>query len=171
MKLYEINLQLQQLLDELVFDPETGEIGEDMGTVLAQIDALQLQRMDVLEYLAKCVLNYRSDAAALKAEEQRLKERRQRIERKEDRLLQILDRECAGEKTDLGVATLNYRKTTRVDVQDAKAAIRWLTENGHPDCCRIPDPEVSTSDVGRLLKAGMEIPGVQRINSLSCSLK
>ena len=130
-----------------------------------------MKRMDVLEYLAKCVLNYRSDITALKAEEQRLKERRQLIERKEEHLMQILDRECAGEKTDLGVATLNYRKTTRVVVQDAKAAIQWLTENGHPDCCRIPDPEVSKSDVGRLLKAGTEVPGVHLISSLSCSLK
>ena len=171
MKLYEINLQIRQLLDELVFDPETGEVNELTDTILAQIDALQMKRMDVLEYLAKCVLNYRSDITALKAEEQRLKERRQLIERKEEHLMQILDRECAGEKTDLGVATLNYRKTTRVVVQDAKAAIQWLTENGHPDCCRIPDPEVSKSDVGRLLKAGTEVPGVHLISSLSCSLK
>lgn len=171
MKLYEINLQIQQLLDELVFDPETGEVNELTDTILAQIDALQMQRMDVLEYLAKCVLNYRSDIAALKTEEQRLKDRRQRIERKEERLMQILDRECAGEKTDLGVATVNYRKTTRVDVQNARTAIQWLTENRHPDCYRVPEPEVSKSDVGRLLKAGTEVPGIQLVNSLSCSLK
>ena len=59
--------------------------------------------------LARLDLNARSDVAALKEEEQRLKERRQRAEARKDRLMAVLDRDCGGKKTDLGIATLIYR--------------------------------------------------------------
>lgn len=38
--------------------------------------------------------------------------------------MKVLDRECASEKTDLGVATFSYRKTSHVDVSDAVKAVR-----------------------------------------------
>ena len=34
------------------------------------------------------------------------------------RTIAILDRECGGEKTELGVATLCYRKSSRVEITD-----------------------------------------------------
>ena len=40
--------------------------------------------------------------------------------------MQVLDRECAGEKTDLGVATFSYRKTSRVEVADSAKAVRFI---------------------------------------------
>ncbi len=54
----------------------------------------------------------------LEAEEKRLKDRRQRMEKRHENLIAILDRECGGQKTDLGVATLCYRKSTRVEVSN-----------------------------------------------------
>ena len=118
MKLYEINNAIAELTDQLDFDPETGEIGENFDDVMEQIAALNMERQSVLEWIAKVVLNTRAEAAMLKAEEQRLKARRDALSRKEDRLMQILDRECGGETTDLGVATLSYRKTSKVEVTD-----------------------------------------------------
>lgn len=106
MKLYEINEEILRLTDQITVDEETGEISGDVASVCEQIEALQMERRSILEFLAKLVLNLRSDIAALKAEEDRLRDRRTRLEKKVERLLEILDRECAGEKTDLGVATL-----------------------------------------------------------------
>ena len=83
----------------------------------------------------------------------------------------ILDRECAGEKTDCGVATVCYRKTTKVDIADSQAAVDWLSEHGHSNCYRIPAPEISKTEVKRLLTAGTEVPGVTLVQDLSCSLK
>jgi hypothetical protein len=169
MKLYEVNQAIEGIFEILV-NPETGEILPD-ETLLAQLDALQMERSRILEYLAKLVLNTKSQISAIKEEEQRLRERRQGFDRKVDRLMAILDRECAGEKTDCGVATVCYRKTTKVDVADSQAAVDWLSEHGHSNCYRIPAPEISKTEVKRLLTAGTEVPGVTLVQDLSCSLK
>ena len=169
MKLYEVNQAIEGIFEILV-NPETGEILPD-ETLLAQLDALQMARSRILEYLAKLVLNTKSQISAIKEEEQRLRERRQGFDRKVDRLMAILDRECAGEKTDCGVATVCYRKTTKVDVADSQAAVDWLSEHGHSNCYRIPAPEISKTEVKRLLTAGTEVPGVTLVQDLSCSLK
>ena len=85
--------------------------------------------------------------------------------------LVLLDRECGGQKTDLGVATLCYRKTSHVEITDKGAALFWLKEMGHEDCYRIPEPEISKLYVGRLLDAGEKIDGVERVTGTSCYLK
>ena len=136
-----------------------------------QIQSLQMEKKSILEYLAKLVLNIRAEAAAAKTEEQRLKARRDRLAKKEDRLMKILDRECAGEKTDLGVATFAYRKTSHVDVSDAEKAIRWLKRNKHLDCFRIPAPEVAKAEVKKLINAGTKVPGCAVVEDYSCSLR
>ena len=171
MKLYEVNQQIEDLLTQLEPDPETGEIPANEDEIIAQINALALKREDILQHLAKLALNTKATVQSMKAEEKRLHDRRQRMEQKQDRLIAILDRECGGEKTDLGVATLCYRKTTHVEITDKDAALKWLKENGHDDCYRIPKPEISKLYVGKLLDAGDQIPGAERVASTSCYLR
>ena len=171
MKLYEVNEEILRLTDLITVDEETGEVTGDMDEVCAQIDALQMERRSILEFLAKLVLNLRADITALKAEEDRLRDRRSRLEKKVERLLQILDRECAGEKTDLGVATLQYRKTSRVEVTDAAKAVNWLKRRKLTDCFRIPAPEVAKTAVKKLLAAGTKVPGCTLVEDRSYSLK
>ena len=169
MKLYEVNQAIEGIFEMLV-DPETGEILPD-ETLLVQLDALQMERSRILEYLAKLVLNTKSQIAAIKEEEQRLRDRRQGYDRKVERLMAILDRECAGEKTDCGVATVCYRKTSRVEVGDDNAAVSWLMENGHTNCYKVPAPEISKSEIKKLLATGAEGPGVALVQDYSCSLR
>lgn len=170
MKLYEVNAAIQELLLMLEPDPETGEVAAT-DDIIAQLGHLEMERSAILEYLAKVVLDTRAGVDALKNEERRLKERRQALERKDERLMQILDRECAGQKTDCGVATICYRKTARVEVSDNQSAITWLKENGYDSCYKQPAPEVSKSEVKKLLQAGTDIPGIALIQDLSCSLR
>ena len=169
MKLYEVNQAIEGIF-ELLVDPETGELLPDEN-LLMQLDALQMERSRILEYLAKLVLNTRSQMTALKEEEKRLKERRAALERKDDRLMAILDRECAGQKTDCGVATICYRKTTRVEVGDDATVVSWLMANGHNNCYKVPAPELSKSEIKKLLATGTEVPGVALVQDLSCSLR
>ena len=171
MKLYEINSEILRLTDQIAVDEETGEVLCDMDEITAELECLQLERQSVLEYLAKLVLNLRAEAAAIKAEETRLRERRSKFEKKESRILEILDRECMGAKTDLGVATMQYRKTTRLDVTDAEAAIKWLRMNNYTDCFRIPAPEVAKNEVKKLITSGKHVPGCEVIEDRSYSLK
>lgn len=171
MKLYEINAEILRLTDQIEFDEETGELLGDADALSGEINALQMEKRSILEYLAKLVLNLRAEKSAAKAEEQRLKARRTRLERKEDRLMRILDRECAGTKTDLGVATFSYRRTSHVDVSDSAKAIRWLKRNKHLDCFRVPAPEVAKLEVKKLINAGANIPGCAVVEESAYSLK
>lgn len=171
MKLYEVNQQIEDLLTQLEPDPETGEIPANEDEIIAQINALALKREDILQYLAKLALNTKATVQSMKAEEKRLHDRRQRMEQKQDRLIAILDRECGGEKTDLGVATLCYRKTNHVEFSDEEATYQWLKKNGHEDCYQILKPELSKAHIGKLLFAGFKIPGAERITSTSCYLR
>ena len=171
MRLYEINEEILRLTDQIAVDDETGEVSCDMDALFKEIGALQMEKKSILEYLAKLVLNIRSEAAAVKAEEIRLRDRRSRLEKKEARLMQILDRECAGEKTDLGVATFSYRKVTRVNVTDSAKAVVWLKRRKLLDCFRAPAPEVSKNDVKKLLADGTKIPGCELVEDRSYSLK
>lgn len=171
MKLYEVNQQIRSLLDQLEVDPETGEILFSSDDIMCQLNALDIERERILRYLAKVVLETRAEVTAHKNEEERLAKRRRALERKEACLMQILDRECAGQKTDLGVATLRYRQTTRVDVRDAEKALNWLIGNNHPQCIRVKEPEVDKTAVKRLLTQNVSIPGVELVTSQSCSLR
>jgi len=170
MKLYEVNAAIEEIFEQMV-DPETGEILSDSETLMAQLDSLQMERQRILEYLAKLVLNTRAEAAALKEEESRLKDRRSRLARRESSLMDVLDRECGGKKTDLGIATLSYRKTSRVEISDAEMAVRWLKRNKHTDCYRIPAPEVAKAEVKKLISQGTKVPGCAVVEDRSCSLR
>lgn len=170
MRLYEVNAAIEEIFERIV-NPETGEILSDSETLMEQLDSLQMERQRILEYLAKLVLNTRAEAAALKEEESRLKDRRSRLARKESSLMDVLDRECGGEKTDLGIATLCYRKTSRVEVSDAAKAVRWLKRNKHTDCYRIPAPEVAKAEVKKLINQGTKVPGCAVVEDRSCSLR
>ena len=171
MKLYEVNEAIQSLLLQLEPDPETGEIPMDDDAIIAELNGLQMERSRILEYLAKLTLNIRAEAAALKDEEKRLRDRRASLECRDERLMGILDRECAGEKTDCGVATVSYRKTTRVEVADSEKAVRWLKRTKHLDCFRVPAPEVAKAEVKKLLAAGEKVPGTTLVQDISCSLR
>ena len=170
MKLYEINEEIARLTDTLLVDEETGEIVGDTEEFCNQLEALNMEKRKILEYLAKLVLNTRSDVEVLKTEEQRLKARREKLEKKAEKLLAVIDREC-GEKTDLGVATLSYRASTAVEVTDSKKAVYWLMLNGHNNCYRMKEPEVSKTDVKALIKSGTEVPGCAIVERQTYSLK
>ena len=171
MKLYEINAEIQRLADMIDFDPETGEVLTDTEEIDRQIMALQMERESILGYLAKLVINLRSEASALKDEETRLKDRRMRLELREKRLMKILDRECGGVKTDLGIATVSYRAATRLEVLDAAKAVRWLKRHKHAECIRVKEPEVAKTETRRLMETGAKVPGCSVVKERSCSLR
>ena len=71
MHLYEINTEIALLMQQLEVDEETGEILTSSEDILQQLNALDMERSRILEYLAKVVLDTRAEATALKAEEER----------------------------------------------------------------------------------------------------
>ena len=170
MKLYEINMEIERVIEQFI-DTETGEVLGDTAEMQEILDGLQMEKMHILEYLAKLVLNLRSDRNALNDEIKRLAERERRIAAKEERILAILDRECAGEKTDLGVATVGYRKSVATVVDDQDAAVSWLESSGYDDVLKYTAPSVIKSGAKKLLQSGVEIPGIHLEEHNNMNLK
>ena len=171
MKLYEINSEIEALMMSIEPDPETGEIPFNIDEITDQINALVIKREEILQYLAKMVLNARSDAGALKAEETRLKERREALEKKEERILKILDRECGGQTTNLGVATMKYTSSKVLDVMDEDTAVKWLKRHKLSYAIKVVAPTINKTEVKKIIKAGKEVPGCFVRDNRSYSLK
>ena len=170
MKLYKIHEAVRALEEQIEVDPETGEFLCDMDTIEQQLHGLQMEWEKVLEYLAKIVLNTRAEATGIQEEETRLKKRREALERKDERLMQVLRRECPT-TTKLGIATLTYRKTSKVEVTDEAAAVKWLKARKLNHCFRQPEPTVYKTEVRKLIAAGKHIPGCAIVEDQAVSLR
>lgn len=171
MKLYDVNERIAELMVAMQPDMETGELPENYDEMKAELDAMHLEHDRIVEYLAKTVLNGRADIAAMKEEETRLKELRQSLEKRNERLMNILGYECGGKKTDLGIAVISYRKSEAVNIADADAVIRWAQDNAHEEVLKYKDPEISKTDIKALIKDGIEVPGAYVEQKMNCSLK
>lgn len=90
--LYELDKGIYELLENgfnnACIDAETGEINE--AKAAEYLEALQLERNAKIENIAVYVKSLTSEAEAIKAEEKRLKERREAKERKAERLKEYL---------------------------------------------------------------------------------
>jgi hypothetical protein len=180
MKLWEINVEIDRILNRVEWDidagafvdPDTGEImtSEELD---AELDRLDMDRDEILQYLAKKVLNIRGEIAALKPEIVRLQEMKKKREKKEERLLAIIDRECKGENKDLGVAAFSYRMSHPLEYDPAAVPdiIAWLEENNHDDCLKYAEPEIKKDEVKKLLKAGENVPYCSIADKRNGSLK
>lgn len=161
MTLYEIDQAIMNLAD-----PETGEISD-----FDALDSLQMEREQKIENIACYYKNLVSDAAALKAEELVFSERRKATERKADRLKEYLSYALSGEKFQSPKCSVTFRKTTRVQVANPSAAIEWAEINGHKECVKYLAPEISKTELGKLLKSGQKIPGAELVEGLSVGVK
>ena len=171
MKLYEIDQRIDELAFNLEPDPETGEMKENWEEMYEELQKLLMKREDILVWLAKLVLNTRSEVESLKGEIARLNARKKALENKEKSLMRIIDRECMGEKTDLGIAVVSYRSTERVEVSDYQSAVAFLEKDDYKDCLKYTEPEIIKTNAKQLIKSGVEIPGVQVVKDKSCSLR
>ena len=69
-----------------------------------------------------------------------------------------MDFQRNGEKFQTARCSLTYRKTSALQVEDGEKLIRWCEENGHDECIRYKEPEISKSDVSALIKGGIDVP-------------
>ena len=170
MKLYEIDSSIEEIC-ALLEPNENGELPENSEELFEKLKELEMERQKKLENVAKYVLNIRAEAAALKEEENRLSKRRKVLENKEKRLLMYLDNACQGQKTKLGIATLSYRKSERVEITDNTKAQEFLKSNGYEECIHYYPSEIYKDEVKELIAKGTEVPGVQIVSVLNASLR
>lgn len=116
MKLYEINDQLNRLLEltdpEKMVDPETGEI-----FTLKDVDALNLAREEKIE---GCLLYYKNmlaDVNKIKEEAKVLNERAKILANKADAFKMYIKENLHGEKFETPRVKVSYRKSKSVEVK------------------------------------------------------
>lgn len=161
MTLYDIDSALLSLVD-----PETGELMD-----YDAFAALQIERTDKLEGVALWYKSEVAQSAAIKAEEDALRERRQSHERKAERLKAFLAESLMGEKFETAKCAVSFRKTSSVRIDDADALVHWAESNGHDSVIKYKSPDVSKTEVGKLMKSGVFVPFAEIVDGLSLAVK
>lgn len=164
MRLYEIDAAIQEVLDAMV-DPETGEVSDD---ALALLEDLSIQRNDKIESIALYYKNLSADAAAIKAEEEALRKRRQSAENHAARLKRFLSDFMPGETLETSKVKIGWRKSTSVQVQDEAEFMRLY---GNTDFLTYKDPTINKTAIGNALKAGEKLNGAELIERANIQVK
>lgn len=110
-------------------------------------------------------------AAAIGEEIKGLQERKKGAERKAEHLKEYLSVLLGGEKFQTPRCSVTYRRTTAVEVEDPEKLIRWLEDSGYDDCVKYKPPELSKSEVGKLLKGGVSVPYASLQSRMSLGVK
>ena len=156
MKLYAYAESYRYLLDPV----ESGEYTED--DVKDTLEAIGICTAEAVEQLGKLILDADAGAAALKAEEDRVKARRMALERKEAALKECLKNalEMMGErKVKTPMITVSIRKNPD-SVQLTPQFVQWATIAGRDDLLRYKEPEPDKRKILEALKAGDKLPAV-----------
>lgn len=161
MTIYEIDQSIMELVD-----PETGELLD-----LEAFEQLQMERDKKLEGMALWVKDLTATAAAIADEIKALQARKQAAERKAEHLKAYLSTLLAGEKFQTPRCSVSYRRTTALEVEEPDKLLRWLEESGYSSCVKYRPPELSKSEVTKLLKSGVAVPGASLQNRLILGVK
>lgn len=158
MTLYEIDQNIMALIDE------DGEI-----TNPEAFDELQITRSEKLEGIACWIKNLKADAAAIKAEEDALAERRRTIENKIKSLSEFLSNALAGQKFSTPRVSVSYRTSKALEIADNDTFVAWASMF-NPSLLRIkrdPDKKAITDAIN----GGMDVPGAQIVERKSMQVK
>jgi len=160
MTLYEIDQRLFELLEQV--DPETGELlasPEDFAQ-------LQMAREEKLENTALYIKNLRSEAVAIKVEEDTLAKRRKRIESKIAWLESNLKASLDGNPFETSRCSIKFKKNPEsVKYTDEKAAMAWAVEYAQ-DCIKFAQPTLSKAEIKKKLQGGEAIPGAELVREI-----
>jgi predicted transcriptional regulator len=161
MKLYEITEALEAVLSGSFYvDEETGEYFDS-----TDLDALSMALTDKLEGCGCQLKNWQADIDAIKAEETRLRERRQTLERRYESLKAYVQNqmELTGENVETAKVSMKLRKSVTVEVAEGFNDARYLvrTETVKPDKKAIRDA----------LKKGEFVEGAELVEHQNLQLK
>ena len=172
MRLYEINSEIQQILDtyievdEQLVEAETGAILEDemAAAVMDTLDKLNCQREEKIESIACWIKGMDAEEEALKAESKKLKERADRLAKKRDRVTGFLEQTLAGEKFKTEKVVVSYRKSAQTVIRDED---ELPEEYWKVKITRDPDKTA----IKKAIKDGIEVPGAEVIEVMNMSIK
>lgn len=115
MTLYEIQSEIDELINRIFSESENGEIGSQASI---ELSLLQVQRDEKIANICKFVKNLRAESEACRSEAHVLTERARTSENRSKWLLCYLDSVLNGNKWSDGVSKVSYRKSQKVIVEN-----------------------------------------------------
>lgn len=158
MKLYEIDAAIAALAD-----PETGEIMD-----FDAFAELAMARDQKIENMALILKNELAAAAAIKAEVDRLSERKRVADNNAKRLKEYLKQALCGERFETSRVKITYRvsKSTEVDAEFTD----WARENC-PEVLIEQSPKVDTAGLKLMLQEGLNCPYARVVDKSNIQIK
>ena len=141
-----------------LFDPETGDLLDEDGI---EFELLQMEREDKIKNTALYFRQLAGETKVLADEIAGLQKKKKVTENKMRWLKYLLNEALQGQKFHHPLVDVSYRKSTYLDIQNESAVIEFCQKSGHLDCLKQKPVEISTSDVTRLIKEGVEVPGAE----------
>ena len=160
MKLYEINQQIEQLIDNI--DPETGEALFDENA----LNELMLARDEKIEQVALAVKNITAEADAIATEIKKLTERKRVLENKAESIRDYLQRQLDGAKFQTAKVAISYRNTRSVEIDDVKF---W--ESNPLPCFYRTKHEADKTAIRKAIEDGQTIPGAEIVVKSSMQVR
>ena len=117
MKLWEINEQLEELLEAIYTQAEEND-GEYDEQLEEKLEELQIEKENKIEGVTLYYKSLLASSKAIKEEEKALAERRKRAEKRADSIKKWLGFILAGEKFQTSKVAISYRKSEQVIVED-----------------------------------------------------
>lgn len=142
MTIYDIDSAIAALVD-----PETGELGD-----YEAFQRLQMEREAKIENLALLYKEVRATAEAIKAETEKLIQRRMVLENNAKRMQDYLARALDGEKFASPRCAVSYRRSEATETDPE--FVDWAREN-RPELLIEQQPKVDTAQLKRELKDGL----------------
>ena len=195
MKLYEMSADFSELFDnydaivniEFTPDGNGGFVDDDGNPVDPEerrremqqawfdtLDGMEQELVRKAENVAVYIKNMESEAKTLKAEEDRLKARRQAKESSAKRMREYLMgcmKQANISKIDEPKAVISLRNNPEsVEISDENEFIDWASAE-HDDYLRYKAPEINKTAVKAALKSGAEIPFAALTRSQSLTIK
>jgi len=161
MTIFEIDTQITDLID-----PETGEILD-----FDAFENLQMEREVKLENMILWVKDLEATASAIKAEADKLNERKKAAEKKADSLKKYINLILEGQKFSTPKVAVSFRKSKSVEIDPL--FLEWATNDLEAgfEFLRMKDPEVDKAAVKAALKEGREFEYARLIENVSMTIK
>ncbi len=148
--------QLQNEILECV--NEDGELLD-----IERFEQINMAIEDKIEGLCLWVKNLDAEAAAIKAEEDALKDRRKRKENKAASIREYVQGFLSGKKFETSKVSVSYRKSTKLEIVEGAVI---------PEAFLKPqEPKVNVDLLKKAVKAGETFEGVQLVEQQNMSIK
>lgn len=169
MRLYEISNEYLSLLEAI----ENGEIPEEC--IADTLEAVEGEIDIKADNIACLIKSLEADIAAIKAEEDKLSERRKKKEKEREKITEYLSywlQNVGKEKLETPRNVISFRKSEAVEI-DEEVFFKWATEQSNRDYL-ITSKYTETpnkTEIKKLLKCDENIPGAVLITKQNIQIK